>query len=345
MLQRIRTSFSVLIVLSVSSGCAIEGPADRNSHAPENAVLILDDRALDLLDPELGIEILGSGYLWTEGPLWVDSLDALLFSDIPNNVIHRYDPASGIIEFLRPSGATRLKDYDSLQGANGLLLDADGRLVLMQQGDRRVAAMAAALESPEAVFETLADAYEGLRFNSPNDGVMDKAGRIYFTDPPYGLGGGFDDEHRELDYLGVFRLDPDGTVTLLDDSLPAPNGIGLSPDQRTLYVAVSDDDRPEWYAYELREDGSVGTRRLFLSAAEFIRSTGAEGVPDGMAVHSSGHLFATGPGGVWLISAEGEVLARIRTGSLTANCALNADESALYMTAHERLLVLPLKVQ
>ncbi|MEM8489754.1 MAG: SMP-30/gluconolactonase/LRE family protein [Pseudomonadota bacterium] len=312
-----------------------------------NSVQILDSRAEQLLASDASIQVLGTGFAWTEGPLWIPENGErqtgsgyLLFSDIPNNVIHRYQPGEGVSVFLTESGASGLKPGDSSQGSNGLLLNEDGQLVLFQHGDRRVAIMDAALDQPASRFITLVDAYQSQRLNSPNDGVFSRSGDLYFTDPPYGLANGLTDPNRELTFQGVYHLSSSRELTLLDDQVTAPNGIALSLDERTLFVAVSDEENPHWLAYDLSTDGSVSNKRLFYDANEAAMNE--PGLPDGMAVHSSGHIFATGPGGVWLFSETGELLARILTGRPTANCTLAGDESVLYITANDALLALPL---
>jgi len=306
-------------------------------------VEILDNAALSLLDENATITVQAEGFLWTEGPLWVEEGGYLLFSDIPNNVVHKFVPGEGVEVFLEPSGATGLDDGNSSQGSNGLLLSDDDRLVLMQQGDRRVAYMNAALTAPNPDFVTLAASYNGKRLNSPNDGVFHSDGSLYFTDPPYGLESGIDDEGKELSFQGIFRLRADGEVELLDDSVSFPNGIGLSIDEKTLYVAVSDDRQPMWLAYDVLPAGALDNKRVFYDASHFVGVDGEQGLPDGMAVHSSGTVFATGPGGVWLFTSDGEVLAKIRTGRKTANCTLSADEKTLFVTAHDTLMTVSLR--
>ena len=311
-----------------------------SSHAG-SPVEIYDSRAADLIDAHARITIHGEGYLWTEGPLWVDKGGYLLFSDIPNNVIHKYVPGEGVGPYLEPSGSTGLFDGDTLQGSNGLLLNAKGELVLLQHGDRRVAVMDAPLDDPAARFRTLVDRFDGKRLNSPNDGVFASDGSLYFTDPPYGLANSFEDPLKELVFQGIYRLGPNGDLELLDDTVKAPNGIGLSADEETLYVAVSEMANPRWLAYNINDDGIFSNRRVFFDANEASREH--EGLPDGMVVHSDGTVFATGPGGVWVFSRDGDVLARILTGRKTANCTLSADEKTLYMTAHDTLMSIPLK--
>ena len=213
----------------------------------------------------------------------------------------------------------------------------------MQQGDRRVATMNAPLSAPKSDFVTLAGRYQNKRLNSPNDADLHSDGSLFFTDPPYGLKNVMTDARKELDFQGVYRLAVDGSLMLLDDEISYPNGIGLSHDEQTLYVAVSDKAFPHWLAYDVQDNGQVMNKRVFIDASEYINVEGEQGMPDGMAVHSSGNIFATGPGGVWLITPQGEVLAKIRTGKLTANCTLSTDEKYLFMTAHDTLMSVPLK--
>jgi len=322
---------------------AAQHPLVAELDQPVGSIEILDDEALDLIDPSAEILIRAEGYKWTEGPLWIADGGYLLFSDIPNNTIIRYDPGIGTRLYLENSGATGIHPGESTQGSNGLLLDKQGRLVLLQQGDRRVAVMDSPLAAPTATFTTLAGQYEGKLLNSPNDAVYHSDGSLYFTDPPYGLAKGMDDTGKELPFQGIYGLSPDGNLQLLDDSVTYPNGIGFSLDEKTLYVAVSDSKKPEWLAYDVLADGTVANKRVFYDASGTIGVDGEHGLPDGMAVHSSGVIFATGPGGVWVFTPAGKVLAKIRTGKATANCSLSPDEKTLFMTAHDTLMTVRLK--
>ena len=303
---------------------------------PAGSVEVYSPAALTVIDPDERPVIRATGYEWSEGPVWVEEGGFLIYSDVPTNTAYRYMPGEGTSVYLKPSGSTGYHEDGYGQGSNGLLLNSDGRLVLMQHGDRRVAVMDAPLDHPAERYVTLADRYDGKRLNSPNDAVFHSDGSLYFTDPPYGLKDNMNDERKELPFQGVYRLGTDGVVTLLDDTVTFPNGIGLSPDEKTLYVAVSDRAGPKFLAWDLDEHGVVHNQRLFFDANEAAKLH--RGMPDGMAVHSSGVIFATGPGGVFLFSPEGEVLARIFTGRSAANCTLSTDETALYITADDTLM-------
>lgn len=325
--------FGVMALLFILQGC------QSVSSSSSSTVLVYDAEALKVIDPQSPIEILADGFRFTEGPVWVEEGNYLLFSDIPNNVIHRYQPGVGSELWLQHSGATGLEPGDYKGGSNGLLLNSDNELILFQQGDRRVAKLDAPFGSPRARFKTLADNYKGKRLNSPNDGVFHSNGSLYFTDPPYGLRDGIEDSRKVLDFQGIFRLDPDGELHVFDESVNFPNGIALSKDDKTLFVAVSDREQPRWLAYDLDDKGNPVNKRLYydVSQSEF------KGVPDGMVVNSKNYLFATGPGGVWIFSPDGRVLATILTGRIAANCTLSSDEKELYITAHDTLMKVSLK--
>lgn len=309
------------------------------------SIEILHPDALNFIDSNSPLIIHGDGYKWTEGPLWVDDDKGgyLIFSDIPNNTIVKYQPNVGTSLYLDNSGSTGLYSGDNALGSNGLLINKSNQLVLLQQGDRRVAVMNSPLSTPKSDFKTLTSHYDNKRLNSPNDAVLHSDGSIYFTDPPYGLNGKINDVRKELAYQGIYRLTESGILTLLDDSVNYPNGIGLSLDEKTLYVAVSDEEHPIWLAYDMQDNGTVTNKRIFYDAKKFVGVKGEQGMPDGMALHSSGNIFASGPGGIWLFTPEGEVLAKIRTGKLTANCTLSSDEKYLYMTAHDTIMSVRLK--
>lgn len=306
------------------------------------SIEILDDGALDLIDPNTEIQVLAGGFQWTEGPLWVPSGNYLLFSEIPGNTVYKWDAKNGVATYIHPSGYSGTGYYSKEPGANGLLLNRNGELVLMQHGDRRIVKMNAPLDAPKPEFTTLVDNYRGKRFNSPNDGVFDKEGNLYFTDPPYGLPSGMEDPTKELGFQGVYCLMGNGNTVLLD-SLTRPNGIVLSKDETKLYVAVSDETHAVWYVYDVAAPGKVSNKSLLYDVTHLIGKEGEQGLPDGMVMHSKDYLFATGPGGVWVFSKSAKPIARIHTGQATSNCTLTEDEKTLFITADDYLLSLALK--
>ncbi|TVP98137.1 MAG: SMP-30/gluconolactonase/LRE family protein [Planctomycetaceae bacterium] len=298
----------------------------------------LDDAFDGIVAPGAKIEVLASGFTWTEGPVWVEDEQGghLLFTDIPRNSIFRWTAARGIELFMHPSGYTGVSFYGLEPGANGLAIDPHGRLVACEHGDRRLSVL-----TPGGGKMTLVDSFEGKRLNSPNDLCFDSTGSIYFTDPPYGLPERADDPRRELDFCGVFRLDPDGKLTLLTKQLARPNGIGLSPDQQTLYVAQSDPELPIWMAFPIREDKTLGEGRVLYNAKEAMKEF--PGLPDGLAVGADGTIFGSGPGGIYVLHPDGKLLGRIVTEGRTSNCALTPDGGWLYITADSRLCRVAIK--
>lgn len=293
------------------------------------------DPALDeLIAPDAKIEKLAGGFEWSEGPVWDRKQGVLYFSDVPRNVVFAWKEGVGTRDYLFPSGYTgarRREGVDREQGSNGLTLDSLGRLVLCQHGDRRVARY-----EPGKGFITLAEYYKHLRFNSPNDLVFTANGNLYFTDPTYGLPRDPDDSNKllgqELLFNGVFLLRPSGEVVLLTRELSFPNGVALSPSEKTLYVAVSEPDRPVIMSYPIQPDGTLDPGHVFFDAKPLM--SGRKGLPDGLKVDRQGNLFSTGPGGVLVISPTGKLLGIINTDEATANCGWgDADGTTLYITA------------
>lgn len=291
--------------------------------------------------PDARIEKLtGDEFTWSEGPAWVKSGGYLLFDDVPANRMYRWSEADGLSVFLEPSGYSG-PEMDTLReaGANGLFSEPAGTVLLADSGSRLVARFNPATKAKTA----LATRFDGKRFNSPNDVVLRSDGAVFFTDPPYGLKDMDDSPAKELAFNGVYRIDPDGSVHLIDDKLSFPNGIALSPDERTLYVAISDPERPVWIAYALDDAGNAVDSRVFADASDLM-GDGVHGLPDGLAVSADGLLFATGPGGVLVFDASGKRLGRIETGSAIANVAFGGDDGrTLYMTSHAFLARVPVK--
>ncbi|TDB65309.1 SMP-30/gluconolactonase/LRE family protein [Arundinibacter roseus] len=282
-----------------------------------------------LLPKSSTIEVLASGFVWSEGPVWVKEGGYLLFSDVPANTVFRWSEKDGLSEFLKPSGYTGRGEYSDEPGSNGLIIDSQGRLVSCEHGDRRLSAMP--LTGGGKI--TLADRFEGKRFNSPNDVAQHPTnGSYYFTDPPYGLAKKDKDPTREIKEFGVYRVTADGTVVRIIDNLTRPNGLAFSPDAKTLYVAQSDPERAILMAYPVLENGNVGAGKLLYDATPLVKK-GLKGLPDGLKVDQAGNLWATGPGGVLILTDTGTLLGTIQTGQPTANCAWGDDGSSLYITA------------
>lgn len=300
-----------------------------------------DPELSNLLNIEDKLEVLGEGFEWSEGPVWIKDGNYLLFSDVPTNIIYKWKEGEKITEFLNPSGYTGIMPYSNEPGSNGLTVSRDGKYLLAcEHGDRRITKMPLAGKGGKF---TLADNWDGKRFNSPNDLVEAKSGNIYFTDPPYGLPDFVDDKSREIEYFGVYKISPDRKVTLEIKDLVRPNGVALSPDHKTLYVAQSD-VKAYIMSYPINSDGSVGKGKLLFDAS-YLNQQGLHGAPDGLKVDQNGNIFTTGPGGVLILSPEGKLLGRIETGAATANLAWGEDGSTLFITADMYLLKIKTKTK
>ncbi len=303
-----------------------------------------DSSTKNLVDSNAVIEIIATGYNWSEGPVWVAASSTLLFSDVPENKIYGWKAGDSASLYLEPSGYTGTAPLAGERGSNGLALDRDNNLLLCQSGNRQVARMNAPLTAPTATYTALAATYNGKRFNSPNDLVADRHNNIYFTDPIYGLPTGADDPTRELSFEGVYRISAAGTLSLLIDSIPRPNGIALSPDETVLYIASSDDNHPAWYAYQLDNNGNIKSGGVLLDALPLKQKAAVPQGPDGMKIDREGNLYGAGPDGINIISPEGKRLGLIQVyHRKTSNCAFSASKDTLYVTADDVVLRVKLR--
>ena len=298
----------------------------RQERPGEVARVLRADPAFDsVVPPDARIEKVADGFLFTEGPVWHPG-GYLLFSDPNANTIYRWSPDGQASIYRAKSGYKGIDVGEYGQpGSNGLTLDREGRLTINEDGNRRVTRL-----EKNGSLTVLADRYEGKRLNSPNDLVYRSDGALYFTDPPFGLPKAFDDARKELPFSGVFCL-KDGKLQLVSTDLTGPNGIAFSPDERFLYVTNWDEKRKVVMRYEVQPKScELTTGRVFF---DMTKALGEEAL-DGMKVDRQGHLFVSGPGGVWVISSEGKHLGTIIPSELPANMAFgDADGRTLYMTA------------
>ncbi|HTM56271.1 MAG TPA: SMP-30/gluconolactonase/LRE family protein [Pirellulales bacterium] len=326
------------IVALLASPAALVA-ADKPSY-PSFGNIVRKDARLDKIVPsDAHMEQLAEGFDWAEGPVWIKDGGYLLFSDIPRNSVIKWKEGEGVSLFMKPSGYTGVVDYMPEPGSNGLTVDAQGRVIFCEHGDRRVSRL-----EKDGGKKTLVDSYQGKRLNSPNDAAYKSNGDLYFTDPPYGLPKNFDDPRRELDFCGVYRLSKNGELTLLTRDMTRPNGIAFSPDEKTLYVAQSDPAAAVWMAFDVKDDGTLGKGRVFFDSTAWAKA-GQKGLPDGMRVDKAGNLFATGPGGLHIFASDGTHLGTFETGQATGNCAWGDDGSSLYILADMYLVRIRLNTQ
>jgi gluconolactonase len=337
----------VAIGFALAAGRLGAGPP----YATVGEIVKLDPGLDAILSPNARVEKLADDCKWTEGPVWIHQ-GYLLFADIPNNRILKWTPAGSLTVFMQPSGYTGREPFKGPEpGSNGMTLDRLGRLTVAGHARRNVWRLESL--APGARLTVLADRYHGRRLNSPNDLVYKSDGSLYFTDPPYGLETqGDDDPKKELPFNGVFRLrdavrhpagappDPQKLDLLIRD-LTRPNGIAFSPDEKYLYIAVSDPQHKVWMRYDVKRDGTVVNGKVFFDAT----SDTAEGGPDGIKVDRKGNLYGAGPGGVWIFSPAGRHLGTIKLPERMANCTWgDADAQSLYITASTSLYRVRVKV-
>ena len=320
MIIKIATISLLLIVLSL----AVSNPSQKLRGNLTKLTAQTENRekkntVQDILDDRAKLEKVAGDFQFIEGPIWHPD-GFLLFSDIPANIIYKLASNQQLEVFRRPSGK-----------ANGNTLDKENRLLTAEHENRRVSRT-----EKDGKVITLADRYEGKRFNSPNDLVVKSDGSIYFTDPSYGIS----KDQEELGFYGVYRLAPDGKLSLLVKDLVLPNGIAFSPDEQKLYVNNS--EAGYIAVFDVKPDGTVTNQRLF---AELKDAATKGGVPDGLKVDLEGNVYSTGPGGVWILSPDGKLLGRISVPETATNLAWGeSDGKTLYITANTSLYRIRLKI-
>jgi gluconolactonase len=319
---------SLFLVVALTGLLALPASA-QDAKSIIGTVERLDPRFDALIPKDAQLEKIAEGYIWTEGACWYKPGKFLVFSDIPNNVVVKWQEGQGASEFLKPSGYTGVKPRGGKAGdepgSNGLFLDAQGRLNLCEHGDRRVTRI-----EKNGKKTVLADNYMGKKLNSPNDLAIHPNGDIYFTDPPYGLAKG---DKKELDFSGVYRISAkDGTLSIVAKNL-SPNGVALSPDAKKLYLT----NGSKWMVCPVNDDGTTGEVKLFVDPAKWTAKK-VGGGPDGMKCDAHGNIFATGPGGVCVMAPDGTLLGRFLTGDRTANLCFGGEDGAtLFVCVNHRV--------
>ncbi len=286
-----------------------------------SVISVVSPRLLELIDEGSPLERLATGFTFTEGPVWNAAGSYLLFSDIPEDVMRRWDPERGATEARKPNN-----------NGNGMTYDAEGRLVVCEHATRSVVRLEA-----DGTSTTVASHLGSKRLNSPNDVVVGSSGTIYFSDPTYGVDG-----EPELGFQGLYRVDPEtGAVDLVDSDFTQPNGLCLSPDESLLYV--NDTERALIRVFNVDPDGSPSDPRIFL--AGITSGDRRDGVPDGMKCDRLGNVYVTGPHGIWVIDPGGEHLGTIGVPEVATNLNWGGpDWDGLFITGTTSLYRINLKV-
>jgi len=321
-------SLTFVVMLSALGGCAgteTPAPEPAPAAAPGTTGSITRlDPALDALVPaSAGVEKVAGGFQFTEGPLWRPSEGRLWFSDVVGNVLRAVTPTGEVEVLIENAAGQSTAPAGSYIGPNGLLAEPAGTVLMTQHFNRQIVRIGADRRTT-----TVVDRFEGKRFNSPNDLAYGPGGALYFSDPPYGLVGQDKDPAKELDFNGVFRF-ADGKVTAIVRDLGRPNGVAFSPDLRTMYVSNTEATRKVIMAYDVAADGSVSNARVFADGT----ADAAPGMPDGVKVDTQGNVYATMPGGVWVLAPDGRHLGTIGAPEVAANIGWGDDGRTLYITA------------
>ena len=334
----VRKSLILVVMLAAAGGCARTEaprtePAPVASPAPTAAVTRLDP-ALDALVPaDAVVEKVAGGFQFTEGPLWRPSEGRLWFSDVVGNVLRAVTPTGEVEVLIEQAAGPSTAPAGSYIGPNGLLAEPAGTVLMTQHFNRQIVRVGADRKTT-----TVVDRFEGKRLNSPNDLAYGPGGALYFTDPPFGLVGQDQDPAKELGFNGVYRF-AGGRLTALVRDLGRPNGIAFSPDLRTMYVSNTEATRKVIMAYDVAADGSVSKARVFADGT----ANSAPGMPDGVKVDTKGNVYATMPGGVWVIAPDGRHLGTITAPEVAANVAWGDDGRTLYITAETSVYRVKLK--
>lgn len=328
--------FFFFAALLFISGCSVKDPSMMNTILNEATFEVYNEEFYDYIAKQTEIVIIASGHEWTEGPVWIESEKMLLYSDIPNNAIYSWKENETAKLYLETAGGSSISN----EGSNGLFLKGD-TLILCQHGARQIAYMNATISNPSNSFVSIVSTYERARLNSPNDLTFSNDGDLFFTDPPYGLRNQDEDTSKQLPFNGIYRYQENGNLILLNKEFSRPNGIALTNNEQTLIVSNSDRKAAYWASFEIDDYGNLANEKIIYDATTLVGNENP-GLPDGLKIHSSGAIFATGPGGLFIFNSVYELLGIIKTGRAIANIAFDTYEKNAYLTADDLVLRVPL---
>lgn len=326
-----------ILAFAILAGAA--APVGKVEPVPAGKI-VRSDPALDaVIAPGAKIERMATGFVFVEGPMWRKG--ALWFSDLRGNKMYSVTPDGKLTMLIDHAGGLQSFPAGANGGSNAMAIDKDGKVLMNQHGARRIVKLDDKLQ-----MTTFLDKYEGKQLNSPNDLVFANDGSLWITDPPYGF---FDPANpnadldkvkgKDIKFDAVWRL-KDGKLTPMITDLPRPNGIGFSPDGKTLYISNTE---PEalLLKYDVGADGKVSNKKVI---ADLTKDKGI-GVPDGLKVDSQGNLWASGQGGIRIFSPQGKLLGQIQLPEVAANVAWGGpDLKTAYITATSSIYRIPLKI-
>lgn len=331
-MKKIGLTLSLIALMACQKNNEIE------KEEKEFSIEYISEKGKEIISENAEIEVLGEGFTWTEGPLWVEQEQVLLFSDVPENKVYRWKEGEGISLYLEPSGLTSDLQHTGEMGANGLFVNQNGELILCQHGDRRVAIMNAPLNVPKAEYQTLVSEFNGKKINSPNDIIQAKNGEYFFTDPDYGIS---KNDNKEQETNRVYRLNKNGELSVVLDTISHPNGLAFSPNEDKLYITNSNPEKAFLYEYQLDKDNNIVSGGIKYD----FRKEWKEGLatPDGLKIDNEGIIFTSAPGGIWVFNPDGELLIKIHTAKKSSNLSLSADKKTMYITNSDKVLRLKMR--
>ena len=314
---------NIIIVFGLSIGLLACDKKEGNSkrYVTVGKIERLDAELDKVVSPNAKIEVLSTGHKWSEGPIWVEEEQKLIYTDVPNQKLYQWTEKDSVTEYLD------MTDGDKL-GPSALLVDKNKDLFVLRYGHGEVVKMNSSVEKPSNNFSVFVDNFKGIRFNNTNDAAFHSNGNMIMSDPPPVVEGGLK--------AGVYQITPEGEVTVVTDTVSSPNGIAFSPDERTVYIANADWQNAIWIAADVDEQGTISNGRLFFDATG--NAPKEKGHPDGLKVTSKGYIFATGPGGVYILNPEGKHLGTILNDEFNTNCVLDDKEETLYITSGPKLM-------
>lgn len=328
----------LLMPLLVFMACKSENKKMAEATSQDYSIEYITEEGKKIINEGAKVEVVGKGFTWTEGPLWVEQEQMLLFSDVPENKVYKWRDGEGVSVYLEPSGLTNDLKHTGEMGSNGLMINDEGELVLCQHGNRAVAIMDSDLKNPTPKYKFLVEKYQNKKINSPNDIIQAKNGDYFFTDPDYGIS---KNDKKEQEANRVYHLTKTGDLKAIIDTISHPNGLAFSPNEEKLYVTNSNPEKAFLYEYQLDKDKKVLSGKVLYDFRKIWKE--GQATPDGVKVDEQGNVFVAAPGGIWVFDQKGDLQVKIHTAKKSSNNALSKDGKTLYITNSDKVLRLRMR--